>query len=107
MNKYRIAILGSQDAVLGFKGLGVDAFGLNESDAAEKLKETVKSGKYAVIFITEDWSEKLAQEINEYYEMALPAIVTVPSPQGTSGAALNNLKRIVEQAVGSDILFQN
>ena len=45
--------------------------------------------------------------LDEYKERALPAIVSVPSPKGTTGAAMKNLKKIVEQAVGSDILFKD
>jgi V/A-type H+-transporting ATPase subunit F len=107
MDKYEIAILGNQDAILGFSGLGVAAHSLTADSASGILKEVVESGKYAIVFITEDWSEKLEAEIAEYFERALPAIVTVPSPQGASGAAMANLKKIVEQAVGSDILFKD
>ncbi len=107
MKEYKIAILGSHDAVLGFKGLGVEAFGLTEKDAEEMTKKVVESGDYAVVFITEDWMEKLDRALEDYRERALPAIVSVPSPKGTTGAALRNLKKIVEQAVGSDILGGN
>lgn len=107
MDKYKMAILGNQDAVLGFKGLGVDAYGISDHNAKDVLKEVVECSKYAIVFITEDWVDILSNEIGEYYEMPLPAIVSVPSPKGTSGAAIKNLKRIVEQAVGSDILFKD
>ena len=35
---------------------------------------------------------------------ALPAIIPLPSHQGSSGYGLARLKRIVERAIGSDIL---
>jgi len=106
MKEYKIAILGNHDAIMGFKGLGVDSFGLIEENAEKQTKEVLEKGDYAVVFITEDWAKKLEKFLDQYYSRALPAIVSVPSPSGTTGAALKNLKKIVEQAVGSDILFK-
>ncbi len=105
MKEYKIAILGNEDVIIGFKGLGVDTFGLNEGDAEDVLKGVMDENNYAVVFITEDWILKLDNILDEYKGRALPAVVAVPTPQGTSGAALQSLKKTVEQAVGSDILF--
>jgi V/A-type H+/Na+-transporting ATPase subunit F len=107
MDKYQIAILGNRDAILGFKGLGVAALGLSPDTATAVLKESVECGRFAIIFITEDWAEILEKNIQEYKELALPAIVIVPSTGGSTGIAFKNLKKIVEQAVGSDILFKD
>lgn len=108
MKEYKIAIIGNNDAILGFKGMGIDVFGLREKNP-EKAEETVDSvmnkDNYAVVFITEDWIVKLESILNKYRDKALPAVVAVPTIQGTTGAALAGLKKIVEQAVGSDILF--
>ena len=107
MKEYKIAILGSHDTILGFRGLGVAAFGLTEKDAEARTREVVESGDFAVVLITEDWAEKLEKTLEDYRERALPAVVSVPSVRGTTGAALRNLKKIVERAVGSDILGGN
>jgi V/A-type H+-transporting ATPase subunit F len=103
--QYSIAVIGSPDAVLGFKALGVDALGIKTKEEAEAmLAKSYTSEKYAVIFITEDWYDIIRKEINELPAQALPAIVAIPSQAGSTGAGLANLKRIVEKAVGSDIL---
>ncbi|OGF27311.1 V-type ATP synthase subunit F [Candidatus Falkowbacteria bacterium RIFOXYB2_FULL_34_18] len=104
MKEYKIAIIGNHNAILGFSSLGIDVFGLNDNNAKEQAVKILDSGNYAIVFITEDWAEKLEKVLDEYYSRALPAIVSVPSPKGSSGVALKNLKKIVEQAVGSDIL---
>jgi V/A-type H+-transporting ATPase subunit F len=104
MKEYKIAILGNHDAVLGLRGLGAAAFGLTEKDAEARAREVIESGHFAIVFITEDWMEKLDKILEDYAGRALPAIVSVPSIKGTTGAAMRNLKKIVEQAVGSDIL---
>lgn len=107
MQKYKIAILGNHDAILGFKGVGVEAFGLTEKEAFKTTRSVLDNKDYAIVFITEDWTRKLEKVLDEYCSRTLlPAIVSVPSPKGSSGAAIKNLKKIVEQAVGSDILFK-
>ena len=50
--------------------------------------------------------EKLEDKLSELRTQALPAIVAIPSHHGTTGYGLKNLKKIVERAVGSDMLFQ-
>ncbi|PJE51107.1 MAG: V-type ATP synthase subunit F [Candidatus Yanofskybacteria bacterium CG10_big_fil_rev_8_21_14_0_10_36_16] len=102
---YKIAIIGSGEAVIGFKALGLDVV---PAETIEKtLEELIKlcdSGNYGVIFITEDWYVKLSGAVSELSKRALPALIAVPSHKGSTGAGLANIKKIVEKAVGSDIL---
>jgi len=105
---YKIAIIGSEDAIAGFKALGVEAIGIKNKEEAEiKVKELYDSTDYAAVFITEDWVDQIKEYITSLPAKALPAIVAVPSQAGSTGAGLENLKKIVEQAVGSDILSNN
>lgn len=102
---YKIAIIGSKDAILGFKALGIDAIDVNNVEKAQQqVKRVYDSGEYAAVFITEDWVDKLKMFLDELAPRALPAIVAVPSQHGSTGAGLRGIRKIVEQAVGSDIL---
>lgn len=100
----KIAILGSKNSILGFKAIGLETFAVQSIEDAKILLKVAKSNLYAIIFITEDWAKKLRKEIDEIAGQALPAILTVPSPKGASKEGIRNLKKIVERAVGSDIL---
>jgi len=100
----KIAILGSPNSILGFKAIGLEVFGVHTIEQAKVFLKVVKSNLYAVLFITEDWAKKLHKEIDEIAGQALPAILTVPSPKGAGKEGIRNLKKIVERAVGSDIL---
>ena len=101
----KIAIIGSPDTILGFKAVGVEPRGVDNIDKGRKvIAELRKSDKYGVVLVTEDWAEKLDQELQMLEEQTLPAVIRIPCSQGTSGQGLKSLKRIVERAVGSDIL---
>lgn len=103
--EYKIAIIGSPDAIGGFRAIGVEAIGVQSAEnCREKFMEAFDSQKYGIIFITEDWAEMIKDVFSELPLRALPAIVAIPSQTGSTGVGIANLKRIVEQAVGSDIL---
>ena len=48
---------------------------------------------------------ELKDVIEEYKERTLPAIIQIPGVSGNTGAGVEGVKKTVEQAVGSDILF--
>ena len=43
--------------------------------------------------------------IDKYKEEMLPCIVQIPGAFGNTGKGVENVKKFVETAVGSDILF--
>jgi V/A-type H+-transporting ATPase subunit F len=115
---YKIAIIGNKDTVMGFKALGIDIFNVNNKDEAVETLFTLKNksqneeGKekdtkplYAIIFITEDFAEQITKE--EYQKLsknALPAIIPLPSSSGSSGYGIKRIGKIIEMAIGSDII---
>ena len=64
--------------------------------------QTVSDG---IIYITEAVAAQIEEEIEQYRENTLPAIIQIPGVSGNTGAGVNGVKKTVEQAVGSDILF--
>ena len=105
---YRIAAIGDKDSVYGFASLGLDVIftDMNDAESGKKLKKLAE-GEYAVIYITEWLAQKLEKEIDRYRERELPAIIPIPGVTGNTGAGVANVKKSVEQAVGSDILFNS
>ena len=105
---YKIGIIGSRDAVLGFMALG---FSVHEAatveEAAKELHDMARSQEYGVIFITEDLAARMEDEMARYRDLPLPAIVSIPGQGGSTGYGMNNLRHAVERAVGADILFKN
>ncbi len=60
-----------------------------------------------MIYITEALAADLKHEISRYQEQVVPAIIQIPGVSGNTGAGITGVKKSVEQAVGSDILFGN
>lgn len=104
---YKVAVLGDRDSVLGFMALGFSVFEATEASSAEDtLHRIAKSGEYAVIFVTERLAQLLAEEIDRYKEQPLPAIISIPGREGSTGYGMNSIRSAVERAVGADILFK-
>ena len=49
----------------------------------------------------------MKHEIARYQDQLLPAIIQIPGISGNTGDGVQGVKKSVEQAVGSDILFSN
>jgi V/A-type H+-transporting ATPase subunit F len=104
---YKIAVLGDRDSIYGYAALGLDTFPVTETaDAAKKLRSLAEND-YAVIYVTESLAAKLETEIDYYRASRLPAIIPIPGVSGNTGMGMKNVKKSVEQAVGSDIIFND
>ena len=108
---YKIAIIGAREAIEGFSLLGVETVPASTSEeAVMKIKEMKRSNpnpspNYAIIFITEDLAQGFTPDDEKYLAKdTLPAIIPLPSHLGSTGYSTARLSRIVERAVGSDIL---
>lgn len=102
---YKIAVMGDYDSIYGFATLGLSIVPVtNVEEGKEKLHQ-LAGGRYGIIYITEALAADLQHEIEKYQAAVTPAIILIPGVQGNTGAAVENVKKTVEQAVGADILF--
>lgn len=102
---YKIAVLGDRDSLYGFAALGLDIFPISDPAEAQKKLRQLAEGDYAVIYITEALALALEEEIDRFRSSLLPAILPIPGVSGNNGIGIQNVKKSVEQAVGSDIVF--
>lgn len=102
---YKIAVIGDRDSIYGFAAVGLDTFPVTDhADAAKTLRQLAEND-YAIIYITEALAAELAEEVGAYRAARLPAIILIPGVFGNTGAGIAGVKKSVEQAVGSDIIF--
>ncbi len=102
---YKIAVLGPYDSIYGFATLGLDTFPVSDPEEAKKQLRTLTASDYAVIYVTEGLAAMMQQEIDKFKEQLLPAIILIPGIAGNTGEGVRGVKKSVEQAVGSDIIF--
>lgn len=110
-SQHEIAIIGPKELVLGFKAIGViTRFSSNSSDTIEQIKQLKEERigelpRFAIIFILESHAKEIPKdEYKKLTEDALPALIAIPGPEGSSGFGLKRLGQIVEKAIGSNIL---
>lgn len=59
---------------------------------------------YAVIFVTEQIAKDIEETIERYNRMTLPAVILIPSNQGSLNIGMQRISDNVEKAVGVNIL---
>ena len=100
----KIGVVGDKDSVLAFKALGIDVFPVIEHDEARKTIDRLAKSDYAVIFVTEQIAQNIEETIERYNKAVLPAIILIPSNQGTLNIGMQRISDNVEKAVGMNIL---
>lgn len=100
----KVAVVGDRDSVLVFKALGVDVFESIDSMDARKTVDRLAKEDYGVIFITEQIAAKIKETIDRYNDKVSPAIILIPSNQGSLNIGMNRINTNVEKAVGANIL---
>lgn len=104
ISMYKIGVVGDKDSVLAFKAIGIDVYPVIESDQARKTIDRMAMEKYAVIFVTEQVASEIGETIERYNRETLPAVILIPSNQGTLNIGMQRIKDNVEKAVGVNIL---
>ncbi|WP_442879408.1 V-type ATP synthase subunit F [Clostridium sp.] len=101
---HKIGVVGDRDSVLAFKALGIDVFPTIETEEARKIVDKMAFENYAVIFLTEQLAQHLEDTIQRYNKKIIPAIILIPSNQGTLNIGKQRISDNVEKAVGVNIL---
>ena len=101
---YKIAVMGDRDSVLGFKALGLDVYFVEEADEARHTLHRLAREDYAIIYVTEQLSTRIAADIARYKDCVTPAVILIPGKEGSLGIGMRNLENSVMRAVGADIL---
>lgn len=102
---YKIGVIGDRESVLGFKAVGLEVFSCDRPEEARHVLKEIGKQDFAIIYITEQLYQHLGEEIETYQDARLPAIIPIPSKDGSLGIGMANVKKSVERAVGADILF--
>ena len=102
---YKIAVVGDYDSIYGFATLGLRSCPVRDREEIRDRLRSLAEDEYGIIYITEAAAVEVRDELEKYREKTLPAIIQIPGVSGNTGAGVEGVKKTVEQAVGSDILF--
>lgn len=102
---YKIGVIGDRESVLGFKAVGLEVFPCDSREEAKKALKKIEDEGFAIIYVTEQLYKDISGEIAEYADKRLPAIIPIPSKDGSLGIGMQSVRKSVERAVGADILF--
>ena len=104
---YKIAVMGDRDSIYGFASVGLDIFPVDEEVSITRQVRSLAESGYAIIYMTEALYSKSEADLAEFNEQPLPAIIPIPGVSGNTGIGIARVKKSVEKAVGSDIIFGN
>ena len=90
---YRAAVIGDRDSIYGFAALGLEVFPVTDSEMGSKTLRRLAA--------------ELEHELDHFRLQPLPAIIPIPGVTGNTGMGIKMVKKSVEQAVGSDIIFND
>lgn len=104
---YKVGIIGDSESVLCFRAVGFSvAEAVGHSEALAAFRKFV-SEEYGVIFVTEQISLLISEQIDKYKSVPLPAVIILPSNQGSTGIGMGNIMDSVKRAVGADIFGES
>ena len=102
-----VAVIGDRDSIYGFASIGLSIFPVANAEEGAKTFKQLCKGEYAVIYITEALAAEIEEEIEKTTGSFYPAVILIPGVYGNTGRGLAVVRKSVEKAVGSDILFGN
>ncbi len=102
---YKIAVIGDYESIYGFSALGLETYPTTLPETAKKTLKKLVDDNYGIVYITEALAQEMTKEIEELKKQVLPAVIVIPGTYGNNGMGVDGVKKSVEQAVGSDILF--
>lgn len=101
---HKIGVIGDKDSILGFKALGLDVYTPEEDIEIRRTIEQLALEEYGIIFITEQMASRVGDTIERYDSQPFPAIIMIPSNQGTLNIGMDRINKNIEKALGSNIL---
>ncbi|MGB6606299.1 MAG: V-type ATP synthase subunit F [Atribacterota bacterium] len=102
----KIALMGNRETIIGFKLLGVSIFPVKKKEESVEILNKLIKEEYAVIFITEEIGCQIIEEIEILQKTSFTSITIIPSKSEKNYLGLKILRKNIEKAIGTDILFR-
>ena len=83
----------------------LEVFPVPSGEEGARTLRRLSEQDYAVVYVTEALAAEMPAELERCRESLMPAVIPIPGVHGNTGMGIDMVKRSVEQAVGSDIIF--
>lgn len=99
-----IGVIGDKNSVMVFKLVGFDVYYADDCQTARETISQLAESDYGILYVTENYFKQLSNVIMQYNAMIQPAIICIPTFEGSEGYGKKQLEKFVEKAVGQNIL---
>ncbi len=99
-----IAIIGEENFIYGFRGLGIDVFAVENPQAAQQVLEELVENQYPIIYITETYAQEFMELIEQLNKVSSSSIVIIPGAGIDKNLGEQRLKDIIRKAIGTEML---
>ena len=106
MSKVKVAFVGGEENSLCFRGMGFDVFAVNSFEMLSTVLPILRREKYSMIFTEWKYYDHIKKQFEDIRSEALPAILGIPTNSSERGQGSKHISRLVEMAIGSNIMLQ-
>ena len=107
MAQNKIAVIGDRDSVMLWRALGIETVFASSALATAKAVDRLAKEGAAVIYITEACAKQIPEVLQKYLTEPFPALIPIPNRDGTTGLGMYGIRKNIEKAIGTDILFHD
>jgi V/A-type H+-transporting ATPase subunit F len=102
----KVGFIGTPDTAPVFRPIGVDVAEVTDAAAAEAALERMGRGDHVLVLLEEDVARGIAGAVERAKRRPSPVLSLVPGVRGSRGTTIQAIRKLVERAVGADILFK-
>ncbi len=103
MRMFKVGMIGDYDSAIGFKAVGIDTYVVKDAKEAENILASLVREGYGIVFITEEIATSIENAVDSVNRETSCSVLIIPSVRGSTGFAIDKIRRNVEKAVGIDI----
>ncbi|KAA9220126.1 MULTISPECIES: V-type ATP synthase subunit F [Aerococcus] len=100
----KIGVVGEKQVVTAFQLIGFDAYPVVSGDEARRTIHHLAENNYGIIYLTETLAKEIPETISFYDSQVTPAIILIPTNNGSLRIGKKRVNDNVEKAVGQNIL---
>lgn len=100
----KIGVVGFKESIMVFKLMGFDVRYVEDEKKARIEIDQMAKEKYGVIYVSDVLLEKMNDVVEHYEGQLIPALISIPTHEGSTGYPNQKLQEYVEKAIGQNIL---